>query len=137
MRKFYEVDDALYAIIKRREATRRSIMILVWDYIRHEKLQDPENKRFIIPDQKMKKIIPKRTSMLRLTPFVNKHIIFHPSKKSKGPNKSKARAKSKGKSRGKSKGKSRGKSKGKSRGKSRGKSKGKRRSKGKRKGKKK
>ncbi len=84
-RKWYRVDKPLHDVIQRWNAPRRIINILVWDYIRKHKLQDPTDRRYIIPDKKLGKIIPPdhRTSMLRLSTYIHKHIIFDKDKKEK------------------------------------------------------
>ena len=58
-----------------KDALPRSEMVSkVWDYIRKNKLQNPENKREILADDKLKKIFGKdKCSMFEM----NKHLSGH------------------------------------------------------------
>ena len=47
----------------------------VWDHIKREKLQDPNNKRNIIPDEKMKPVFGKKTfSMFQIGKKLKDHV---------------------------------------------------------------
>jgi len=57
--------------LPRTEATKR-----VWDYIKEHKLQDPNDKRTIIADRKLKAVLGGKTSvtMFELTKLVGGHL---------------------------------------------------------------
>ena len=53
---------------------RSEMVSKIWDYIRKNKLQNPENKREIMADDKLKKIFGKdKVSMFEM----NKHLSAH------------------------------------------------------------
>ena len=43
-------------IVGKDEASRAECIKLLWDYIKKNNLQDPENKQYFIPDKKMAKV---------------------------------------------------------------------------------
>ncbi len=43
-------------------------------YIKEHNLQDPKNKRKICPDEKLGKILPGRTDMLKMNQQLSKHV---------------------------------------------------------------
>ncbi len=45
----------------------------IWVYIKEHNLQDPKNKRKIIPDEKLGKILP-RTNMMMMNKHLSKHV---------------------------------------------------------------
>lgn len=56
--------------IARTEATKR-----LWDYIKREGLQDPENKRMIQGDERLGPIFGKpKVSMFEMTALISKHL---------------------------------------------------------------
>lgn len=46
----------------------------IWVYIKEHNLQDPKNKRKICPDEKLGKILPGRTDMLKMNQQLSKHV---------------------------------------------------------------
>ena len=48
-------------------------MKAIWVYIKEHNLQDPKNKRKIIPDEKLGKILP-RTNMMMMNKHLSKHV---------------------------------------------------------------
>ena len=46
---------------------------VIWVYIKEHNLQDPKNKRKIIPDEKLGKILP-RTNMMMMNKHLSKHV---------------------------------------------------------------
>ena len=58
------------------QLSRGDVMKKVWDYIRAHNLQDPKNKRSIIPDDKMSKIFETKepVDMFKMTSLLGKHI---------------------------------------------------------------
>ena len=45
----------------------------IWVYIKEHNLQDPKNKRKIIPDEKLGKVLP-RTNMMMMNKHLSKHV---------------------------------------------------------------
>ncbi|WP_375463173.1 SWIB/MDM2 domain-containing protein [uncultured Methylobacterium sp.] len=64
----------LGAIVGTSPIARGEVVSKVWDYIKKHKLQNPENKREILADDKLKKIFGKdKCSMFEM----NKHLAAH------------------------------------------------------------
>ena len=64
----------LGAVVGNDKLPRSQVISKVWDYIKANKLQNPENKREIVADAKLKKVFGKD----RVTMFeMNKHISAH------------------------------------------------------------
>ena len=64
----------LGAIVGNDKLPRSEVISKVWDYIKKNKLQNPENKREIVADDKLKKIFGKD----KVTMFeMNKHLAGH------------------------------------------------------------
>jgi DNA topoisomerase-1 len=66
----------LQAIVGASELTRPEVTKKVWDYIKAKKLQDPKNKRHIIPDSKLAKVFghSNPVDMMKLAGLLSKHI---------------------------------------------------------------
>jgi chromatin remodeling complex protein RSC6 len=67
---------ALAAIIGPEALPRTEIVKRLWSYILANQLQDPNNKRFIIADAKLKKVLggKKIVSMFEMTKLVAEHL---------------------------------------------------------------
>lgn len=64
----------LGAIVGASPLPRGEVVSKVWDYIKKHKLQNPENKREIMADDKLKKVFGKdKCSMFEM----NKHLAAH------------------------------------------------------------
>ena len=64
----------LAAIVGKDDLPRSAVVSKVWDHIRKNNLQNPENKREILADDKLKKIFGKdRCTMFEM----NKHLSAH------------------------------------------------------------
>ncbi|KPK33737.1 MAG: DNA topoisomerase I [Chlamydiae bacterium SM23_39] len=71
----YKISEELEAIIKEKEATRSDVLKKIWSYIKSKNLQNPKNKREIIPDEKLSKIIGKEPiDMMKLSKALSKHM---------------------------------------------------------------
>lgn len=71
----YEVSSDLASVIGTKKATRPQIVKKLWAYIKAKKCQDSKNKRMIVPDSKLSKIIGNRpVDMLKLATHISKHI---------------------------------------------------------------
>lgn len=54
---------------------RSEIMKKVWDYIKKNNLQNPENKREIIADEQLEPVFGgKKLDMFQMTKAINKHL---------------------------------------------------------------
>lgn len=71
----YGVSEELYAVVGSRQLTRPQIVKKMWDYIKAKKCQDAKNRRMIVPDEKLSKVLGnKPVDMLKLAGHINKHI---------------------------------------------------------------
>ena len=69
-------DEALGAVIGNDPVPRTEVTKKIWDYIRTNKLQDPNDKRTIKADAKLKKVFNGKdsVSMFEMTKLVNGHL---------------------------------------------------------------
>lgn len=69
-------DDALAAIVGSEPIPRTEVTKRIWDYIRQNNLQDPNDKRTIVADDKMRRVFDgkDRVSMFEMTKLVNGHL---------------------------------------------------------------
>lgn len=69
-------DDKLAAIVGKDPLPRTEVTKRVWDYIRSNNLQDPNDKRTIRADAKLKAVFDGKDSvtMFELTKLVNAHL---------------------------------------------------------------
>ena len=66
----------LQAVVGEKELTRTEVTKKVWDYIKSKDLQDPNNKRLIVPDDKLAKVFGHSDpiDMMKLAGILSKHI---------------------------------------------------------------
>lgn len=71
-----QVSDALAEVIGPGPMARTEVTKKVWDYIKKHKLQDPKNKRNIVPDQKLAKVLGSNQpiDMFKMTSKISKHL---------------------------------------------------------------
>ena len=70
-----QVSDALAEIVGKGPMPRTEVTKKLWEYIKKNKLQDAKNKRNINPDDKLSKVLGKKTvNMFEMTKLVNKHL---------------------------------------------------------------
>lgn len=69
-------DDALAAVIGSEPMPRTEVTKRIWDYIRNNNLQDPNDKRTIRADAKLKPVFDGKdaVSMFEMTKLVNSHL---------------------------------------------------------------
>ena len=71
----YKVSAELAKVVGSGEISRPEATKKIWDYIKLHKLQDPTNKRRIIPDGPLSKVIGKEPiDMMKLSSFLTKHL---------------------------------------------------------------
>ena len=71
----YGLSEDLQAVVGAKQLTRPQIVKKVWEYIKAKKCQDTKNKRMIVPDEKLSRIMGnKPVDMLKLAGHLNKHI---------------------------------------------------------------
>jgi chromatin remodeling complex protein RSC6 len=70
------VSNELSEIVGTGPMPRTEVTKKIWDYIKKHKRQDPENKRNIIPDEKLAKVFgsKKTINMFEMTKKVNQHL---------------------------------------------------------------
>jgi chromatin remodeling complex protein RSC6 len=65
----------LGAIVGNDRLPRSQVISKVWDHIKKNNLQNPENKREIVADDKLKKVFGKdRVSMFEMNKHISKHV---------------------------------------------------------------
>lgn len=66
----------LASVVGGTEMSRGEVIKKLWDYIKAHQLQDPNNKRLIIPDEALSKVFggPDPVDMMKLAGIVNKHL---------------------------------------------------------------
>jgi len=69
-------DAALAEVIGPSPGPRTELTRRMWDYIKGHKLQDPEDRRMIRPDAKLKKVVgaKQKVSMFELAKHLNAHV---------------------------------------------------------------
>jgi len=73
-------DDALAAVVGKEPLPRTEVTKKIWDYIREHNLQDPNDKRTIRADAKLRPIFNGKdsVSMFEMTKLVNGHLKDKP-----------------------------------------------------------
>jgi len=66
----------LAAVVGAKELSRPEVTKKVWEYIKAKELQDPNNKRLIVPDNKLEKVFGHSdpVDMMKLPGILSKHI---------------------------------------------------------------
>lgn len=74
--KKMQPSEELASIVGDRPLPRTEVTKKVWDYIKGEGLQDPQNKRMINADEKLKRVFggKKQVSMFEMTKLINQHL---------------------------------------------------------------
>jgi len=71
----YKLSKELADIVDADSLSRTEVTKRLWVYIKENKLQDPKNKRMIVPDAKLAKVIGKNPiDMMKLASALNKHF---------------------------------------------------------------
>jgi len=70
-----KVSEELSAVVGKGPLPRTEVTKKLWAYIKANKCQDTKNKRFINPDEKLAKILGKKSiNMFEMTKLVSKHL---------------------------------------------------------------
>ena len=70
-----ELTPELAAVVGQGPMPRTEVTKKLWAYIKKHKRQDPNNKRFIMPDDKLAKVLGKKPiNMFDMTKAVSKHL---------------------------------------------------------------
>lgn len=71
-----QVSAELAAVVGKGPMPRTEVTKKLWKYIKSHDLQDPKNKRDIVPDEKLAKVFggKKKVNMFEMTKLVNKHL---------------------------------------------------------------
>lgn len=70
-----ELTDELAAVVGKGPMPRTEVTKKIWVYIKKHKRQDPENMRFINPDEKLAKVLGKKPiNMFDMTKKISKHL---------------------------------------------------------------
>ena len=71
-----KISDDLAEVIGKGPMPRTEVTKKLWAYIKKHKRQDPDNKRNIIPDEKLSKVFggKKTINMFEMTKLVSKHL---------------------------------------------------------------
>src|SRR5260221_8212094 len=70
-----ELSDELAEIVGRGPMPRTEVTKKIWAYIKKFKCQDEKNKRMIVPDEKLGKVIGKKSvNMFEMTKLISKHL---------------------------------------------------------------
>ena len=71
-----KLSNELAAIVGTDEATRGDALKKIWEYIKSNGLQDPSNKRLIVPDEKLSKVFgsTEAIDMFKIAGILSQHI---------------------------------------------------------------
>jgi len=70
-----KVSDELEGVVGKGPLPRTEVTKKLWAYIKKNDCQDPKNKRNIIPDEKLAKVLGKKAiNMIEMTKLVSKHL---------------------------------------------------------------
>jgi chromatin remodeling complex protein RSC6 len=71
-----QVSETLAEIVGAGPMARTEVTKKLWDYIKKHKLQDQHNKRNILPDQKLAKVLgsTQPIDMFKMTSKISKHL---------------------------------------------------------------
>ena len=72
--KKMSVSPELQAVIKVKTASRAEVTKKIWDYIKKNDLQDPDDRRTILSDAKLAVILGKKCNMLKIASCISKHL---------------------------------------------------------------
>ena len=70
------LSESLSSLLGKTELPRTQVIKEVWDYIKAHKLQDPDNKRMIVPDKPLGKVLGTHEpiDMFKMTGALSKNL---------------------------------------------------------------
>mmetsp|Transcript_16432 Transcript_16432/g.31913 ORF Transcript_16432/g.31913 Transcript_16432/m.31913 type:complete len:106 (-) Transcript_16432:187-504(-) len=72
----YHLTYELFEVIEQATATRADVVKGIWNYIKAKKLQNPDNRREIICDVKLRQLFGKdKVGMFEMNKLVQRHIL--------------------------------------------------------------
>eukprot|EP00516_Mucochytrium_quahogii_P004726 CAMPEP_0203744712 /NCGR_PEP_ID=MMETSP0098-20131031/693_1 /ASSEMBLY_ACC=CAM_ASM_000208 /TAXON_ID=96639 /ORGANISM=" , Strain NY0313808BC1" /LENGTH=93 /DNA_ID=CAMNT_0050632303 /DNA_START=377 /DNA_END=658 /DNA_ORIENTATION=- len=72
----YHLSYELFEVIDTATGTRADVVKGIWAYIKHHKLQNPENRREIICDYKLRQLfVQDKVGMFEMNKLVQRHIL--------------------------------------------------------------
>lgn len=74
--RLLQLSDPLAEIVGAQELPRTQVVKGVWDYIKAHDLQNPEDRREILCDDKMEKVFGKSTNMFQLNKLLVNHMHY-------------------------------------------------------------
>ena len=75
LQKPLQPSEELAAVVGSGPLPRGQVVSKMWDYIRLHNLQNPENRREILADEKLKKVFGKdRVSMFEMNKYLAQHL---------------------------------------------------------------
>ncbi len=74
--KLMKASPELQAIVGQEMISRKMAIKGIWDYIKSNNLQDPEDKRTIVPDEKLKKVFggEDRVNMMSIAKHLSNNL---------------------------------------------------------------
>ena len=71
-----KVSEELALVVGKGPMPRTQVIKKLWEYIKRKKLQDPKNKRNIIPDEKLADVFGSKRAinMFKMTKLINEHL---------------------------------------------------------------
>jgi chromatin remodeling complex protein RSC6 len=71
-----KLSEELEAVVGKGPMPRSEVVKGLWVYIKKHDIQDPKNKRNIVPDEKLNKVFGGKgtVSMFEMTKLVSKHL---------------------------------------------------------------
>jgi len=71
-----QISEELAAIVGRGPMPRTEVTKKIWVYIKAHRRQDPNNKRNIIPDEKLAKVfgVKRAVNMFEMVKLISKHL---------------------------------------------------------------
>jgi len=70
-----KLSPELAAVVGKGPMPRTEVTKKIWAYIKAHKRQDPKNRRFINPDEKLAKVLGKKSiNMFDMTKAISKHL---------------------------------------------------------------
>ena len=79
-------DATLAAVVGASALPRTELTKKIWDYIKRNGLQDPQNRRMINADDKLRAVFggEPQVNMFRMTTLVNQHVMRQPGASAQG-----------------------------------------------------